>query len=68
MLESNFDVDHKRQMLENIRNILAIDDISIVKEKTKEADELSTVSSITTTNFTGKMKVVLLTFMIFHFA
>jgi hypothetical protein len=55
MFESNF--DQKRQMLENIRNILAIDDISItnVKEKTKEPDEHSTAdSSITTTNFTGK--------------
>lgn len=43
-------------MLDNIRNILAIDDISItnLKEKTKEADdELSTASSMTNTNFTG---------------
>jgi hypothetical protein len=55
MFDSNF--EQKKQMLENIKNILAIDDITITKakEKTKEADEeLSTVSSMTNTNFTGK--------------
>ena len=57
MFDSNF--DQKRQMLDNIRNILAIDDISItnVKEKTKEADdELSIASSMTNTNFTFSHK------------
>ena len=47
--------DHKRQMLENIRNILAIDDISITNDKPKDTDQLSTVSSMTNTNFTGKL-------------
>lgn len=44
-------------MLENIRSILAIDDISLTKavDKTKDTDELSTASSKTTTNFTGKV-------------
>lgn len=53
--ESNY--EHKRQMLENIRSILAIDDISLTKavDKTKDTDELSTASSKTTTNFTGKV-------------
>jgi PDZ domain-containing secreted protein len=54
MFDSNF--HQKQQMLENIKNILAIDEITITnsKEKTKEADEqLSTVSSMTNTNFTG---------------
>lgn len=43
-------------MLENIRSVLAIDDISLTNanNKAKDSDELSTASSKTTTNFTGE--------------
>lgn len=47
--------DQKKQMLANIREILAIDDINLTKanEKGKDVDEVSNVSSKTNTNFTG---------------
>ncbi|CRK97774.1 CLUMA_CG011153, isoform A [Clunio marinus] len=50
--QSNY--EQKRQMLENIRTILSIDEFSVkdADEKVKDSDELSTASSITTTNFT----------------
>lgn len=57
-LGSNY--EQKKQMLENIRTILAIDDINLTNanDKTKDTDELSTASSMTTTNFTGNIKVL----------
>lgn len=49
--------DQKRQqMLDNIRNILAIDDTTN-DNKTKDTDELSTSSSMTNTNFTGNINL-----------
>jgi hypothetical protein len=46
-------------MMENIKNILAVEDLSLTMaanddvKKAKDPDELSSTSSITTTNFTG---------------
>lgn len=53
--------DHKRKMLANIREILAIDDINLTKtcDKGKDIDEVSNVSSKTNTNFTGELFMVM---------
>ena len=51
------DIDHREQMLINIKNILSIDENStpdIPSAGKKEVDSLSTTSSATNTNFTGK--------------
>ena len=43
-------------MLENIKNILAIDSTeSKIHKKKKEPDQISTSSTATNTNFTGKV-------------
>lgn len=52
------DFDHRKQMMENIKNILAINEENLtadsikVANKKKDADQLSTTSSATNTNFT----------------
>lgn len=54
------DFDHRKQMMENIKNILAINEENLtadsikIDNKKKDADQLSTTSSATNTNFTGK--------------
>lgn len=57
--------DRKQQMMENIKSVLAVEDMTLAataaspsmngieKKTTKDPDELSSRSSITTTNFTG---------------
>lgn len=49
-------------MLENIKNILAIDSAeSKNNKKKKEPDQISTSSTATNTNFTGKYAFVFMT-------
>lgn len=51
------DFDHREQMLANIKNILAVDEnltATITTPEKKEVDQLSTASTATNTNFTGK--------------
>lgn len=53
--------EHRWKMLQNIKNIAMHDDknlpsISINQDKETDADQLSTTSSTTTTNFTGNCR------------
>lgn len=55
------DFDHRKQMLANIKNILSIEENLTTNDnnndkKKKEVDQLSTTSSATNTNFTGKQQ------------
>lgn len=56
------DFDHRKQMLENIKSILAVNEENLTSEsikidnKKKDDDQLSTNSSATNTNFTGNLK------------
>lgn len=54
---SQSDFVHREQMLKNIKNILATDENltpALTCHDKKEVDSLSTTSSATNTNFTGK--------------
>lgn len=51
-------------MLENIKNILAIDSSETKNNKKKEPDQISTSSSATNTNFTGEFLVELKIFLL----
>lgn len=57
------DFDHRKQMMENIKSILAINEESLTADsikadKKKDADQLSTTSSATNTNFTGNRALI----------
>lgn len=61
--------EHRWKMLQNIKSITtlnAIDDDKNFNSNKKEADQLSTTSSTTTTNFTGKLNFLRMFYCTFY--